>query len=151
MVTLAIIGMTIFVILLFSMSITAGTKTSISALAKEWRWLLLLSLWSQILLLPQMLTITPEFWKILPVLGTFGIIICGGASVFNKEDELIHIIAAAVTFVCFFGWIMLLNEYYLLPLIICLAAGKDKWKWRLEVGLITGVYLTLLESFKLCL
>lgn len=46
MATLAIISMTVFAVLLFSMSITAGTQTSISALAGTWKWLLLITLWS---------------------------------------------------------------------------------------------------------
>lgn len=141
---LAIIGMTIFTVLLFAMSFTAGTKSSISQLAGQWRWLLLVALWSQVLLLPYMLNITPEQWKWLTFVGISGIVICGGANVLNKEDELIHMIAAAVTFVCFTGWVMLMNNYCLLALIICLAAGRDKFKWRLEIGLIISVYLTLI-------
>lgn len=145
MATLAIISMTVFAVLLFSMSITAGTQTSISALAGTWKWLLLIALWSQILLLPQMIEVTPNAWKWMPALGMFGIIVCGGANVMQKEDELIHMIAAAITFVCFFGWVMLIKSINLLPMVMCLMAGRDKWKWRLEVGLITSVYLTLLE------
>ena len=60
MAIMAIIAMAVFTILIFSMSMTVGTKGSISALAKDWRWLLLATLWSQILLLPQMLEMTPH-------------------------------------------------------------------------------------------
>lgn len=141
---LAILGMAIFIVLLFSMSMTAGTKSSISQLAEQWRWLLLAALWSQVLLLPQMLSITPEAWKWTTFVGMGGIVICGGASVLEKEDELIHMIAAAITFVCFVGWVMLMNNYCLIALIMCIAAGRENFKWRLEVGLIISVYLTLI-------
>ena len=144
MVTLTIIAIAIFIVLLFSMSMTAGTKSSISQLAEQWRWLLLVALWSQILLLPYMLTITPTNWRWMTFIGMGGVVTCGGASIFNKEDELIHMIAAAITFLCFTGWVILMNNYCLMALIMCLAAGRDKFKWRLEVGLITSVYLTLI-------
>ena len=141
---LTLLGITIFIVLLFSMSMTSGTKASLSALAEQWRWLLLVALWSQILLLPQIITITPEPWKWLGFIGMAGIIVCGGANVLQKEDELVHMIAAAVAFVCFTGWVMLMNNYCLLAMIVCIAAGRDKFKWRLEIGLIISVYLTLI-------
>lgn len=141
---LMILGMTIFVILLFYMSITAGTKSSLSQLAGQWRWLLLAALWSQILLLPQMLDMTPNSQQWLTFIGTGGIVICGGTSVINKEDELVHMIAATITFICFTSWVFLMNPYCLLATIICAAAGRDNFKWRLEVGLIISVYLTLI-------
>lgn len=144
MATLAIIGITTFIILLFSMSITAGTQHSISSLAKEWRWLLLVALWSQVLLLPPMMELTPELWKWLPFVGVIGIVGCGGASIFNKEDELVHMICAAIAFVGFTGWVMLMNSLCLLPIVVCMAAGREHFKWRIEVGLIISVYQTLL-------
>lgn len=128
------------------MSIVSGTKVSLSALAEEHKVLLLFALWSQVLLLPQMLQITPESYKWISFIGMGGIIICGGASIINKEDELIHMISAIVTFICFTLWVILLKTYFLLPVILCLAGGKDKFKWRLEIGLITSVYLTIISS-----
>ena len=128
------------------MSIVSGTKVSLSALAEEHKVLLLFALWSQVLLLPQMLQITQESYKWISFIGMGGIIICGGASIINKEDELIHMISAIVTFICFTLWVILLKAYFILPVILCLAGGKDKFKWRLEIGLITSVYLTIISS-----
>lgn len=142
--TLAIIGMTIFIILLFSMSVTAGTKNSISALAEQWRWLLLVALVSQVLLLPQIITITPENWKWLGFIGISSVVVCGAANVTDKTDEIVHIVCAAIAFVCFFGWLLVVNSVCLLPLVLCIAAGRERWKWRIEVGLIASVYTTLL-------
>lgn len=143
---LAVLGITIFGTLLFCMSVTVGTKPSISALAEQWRWLLLVALWSQVLLLPQMITITVEPWKFLPFIGISGVIICGGASILNKEDELVHMIAAAVTFTAFFAWVMVTNSCCLLATVMCIMAGRQNLKWRAEVGLITSVYLVLILS-----
>ena len=141
---LAIIGITIFIVLLFSMFMASGTQESVSALAKDWKWLLQIALWSQVLLLPQLFEITPDPWKFVPFLGIAGILGCGAASVFNKSDELFHMICAAIAFTCFFGWVMIMNSYNLLAVVVCLAAGRDKWKLRLEIGLIISMYLTLL-------
>lgn len=63
MATLTYISIFIFVVLLCAMSLTAGTQPSFSALASKWRWLLLVTLWSQLLLLPPMLEVTPEPWN----------------------------------------------------------------------------------------
>lgn len=93
-----------------------------------------------------MLDITSESWKWIPYVGVGGIALCGAASIVTKEDELIHMISAIVTFICFTVWVLLVKYYLLLPVIICLAAGKDKFKWRLEIGLITSVYLTIISS-----
>ena len=87
-----------------------------------------------------MIELTPEPWKWLVFIGIIGIVGCGGASIFNKEDELIHMICAAIAFVGFTGWVMLINNYCLLPLVVCIAAGRENFKWRLEVGLIISVY-----------
>jgi hypothetical protein len=91
-----------------------------------------------------MLSITPELYKWIPFIGMGGIILCGGANVLDKNDELIHMIAAVITFICFTVWIIIMNKCCLLPIILCLAAGKENLKWRIEVGLIIGVYLILL-------
>jgi membrane protein YqaA with SNARE-associated domain len=72
--------------------------------------------------------------------------ICGGANVLQKEDEAIHVICAIISFICFLIWILLINYLCIVPVIICLIAGKDKLKWRIEIGLIISVYLVLLLS-----
>lgn len=133
-----------FVVLLWSMALTAGTQVSISALVKKWRWLLLVALWSQVLLLPQMLEITPDPWRWLAAIGIGAIGICGGASITDKADEWVHIIAAVVAFTALTGWVMVVNNRCLLALIVCIAAGRENWKWRTEVGLIISVYMVLI-------
>lgn len=138
------IGISIFTILLAHMTYKEGVQSSISQLVKNHRWLLLIALVSQVLLLPQMLEITPEPWKFIPFIGTCGIVLCGAANVLKKEDELVHMIAAIISAICFIGWVLLLNWYFLLPIIICIVAGKDNFKWRLEIGLIISVYITLI-------
>lgn len=135
----------IFITLLCVMSYTAGTQVSLSALADKWRWLLLVALWSQVLLLPQMLEITPNNWQWTASLGIFAIVICGGANIYDKTDELVHIIAAVVAFSCFLCWIIIINWLYIIPLIVCIFAGRERWKWRVEIGLIIGVYMTLIS------
>ena len=144
MVTLSLIGMVIFTSLLLYMSLKCGTQKSISALAGNFRWVLLLALWSQILLAPQLFTMTPENWKWLVFFGMAGIITCGGANVLDKTDELVHIISAIVSFVCLFVLVILINPICLVPLALCLAGGKENLKWRSEIGLISSVYLMLL-------
>ena len=139
-----IIAMALFLPLLLGMALTAGTQGSISQLAKHWRWLLLFTLWSQVLLLPQMLDMSPQGWLWLPVLGIFAIAICGGASLYNKEDNLTHMIAAAVAFVCLVGWIVSINSRCLMPLLVCAMSGREKPIWRIEVGLIASVYTLMI-------
>ena len=134
----------IFITLLCVMLYKAGTQVSLSALADKWRWLLLVALWSQVLLLPQMLEITPTNWQWVTSLGIFAIIICGGANIYDKTDEIVHIIAAVIAFSCFLLWIIIINWLYIVPLIVCICAGKERWKWRAEIGLIIGAYMTLL-------
>ena len=146
MVTLTLIGMTVFTVLLSFMSMTAGTQVSMSALAGKWRWLFLVALWSQVLILPQMLVITPETWKFITAIGIAMLVFCGGANIFDKTDEMVHIISAIVASVCFSIWVAVINPICFLPLVMCVAAGKDKWKWRVETGLIASVYMTLLLS-----
>ena len=80
----------------------------------------------------------------MPFFGISAIVICGAANVLDKADEWAHIIAAAVAFVCMTGWVMLINGRCLLPLIVCIAAGRENWKWRVEIGLIISVYITLI-------
>jgi len=102
------------------------------------------------MILPQAVTLTPEPYKIIPFLGIMGILICGGANVLNKNDELIHIVAAIITFVSFTIWVLIINKLYLFILILCLCAGKDRIKWRTEIGLIIAVYLILLLNIFKC-
>lgn len=139
-----VIAIAVFLVLLFSMAMTAGTQGSISKLAKHWRWLLLVALWSQVSLLPQMLDMTPQGWQWMPVLGIFAIAICGGASLFNKEDNLVHMIAAAVAFVCLVGWVMLINSRCLMPLVVCTLAGRENPIWRVETGMVASVYTLMI-------
>lgn len=139
-----IIAMLAFLSLILYMALTAGTQGSISKLAKQWRWLLMAALWSQVLLLPQMLEMAPDGWQWLPVFGIFAVAICGGASLFNKEDNLIHMIAAAVAFVCLSGFIVSINSRCLMPLIVCTMAGRERLIWRIEVGLIASVYTLMI-------
>lgn len=141
---LTIIAIAIFLVLMLGMSFTAGTQASISQLAYQWKWLLLVSLWSQVLLLPKMLDITPQNWQWLPFLGIGGVIFCGHASITEKVSELVHIIAAAVAFTALTGWVMSMNSHYLLPLVVCAMCGRERLVWRVEVGLVISVYLTLL-------
>ena len=146
MATLSIIGMVIFAVLMLFMSMTYGTQQSISALAGKWRWLLLVTLWSQILLLPQMLEITPTNWQWLCFFGIGAIIFCGGANIFEKSDELFHMVCAVVAFVFLTAWVIVINPYLILPLIVCICVGKERWKLRAEVGLIISVYMAILLS-----
>ena len=139
-----VMAIAVFLVLLFSMAMTVGTQGSISKLAERWRWLLLVALWSQVLLLPQMLDMTPQGWQWMPVLGIFAIAICGGASLFNKEDNLVHMIAAAVAFVCLVGWVMLINSRCLMPLVVCALAGRENPIWRIETGLVASVYTLMI-------
>ena len=144
MVQLTFVAMFAFVVLLAGMSWTVGTKNSISALAGQWRWLLLGTLWSQLALLPVMLEMTPEPWKWIAALGMFAVAICGGANVFDKADEKVHMVAAVAAFTLLTAWVMVVNDKCLLPLIVCVAAGRENWKWRVEVGLVISVYMSII-------
>ena len=143
---LSFIAMFAFVVMIAAMSWTVGTQPSISALAKEWRWQLCGALWSQVLLLPAALEITPSGWQWLAFLGVAAIIICGAANVYDKADERVHIIAAVTAFTLLTGWVMVVNSVCLLPLIVCVACGRENWKWRVEVGLIISVYMALVTG-----
>lgn len=138
------IAIFIFSVLLFFMSMKQGTQTSISQLAKEQWPILVIALLSQMLLLYPMIEMTPLAWQFLPFIGCGAILLTGITNIFNKEDELAHIIAAFVSFICFIIWIVLINFKCLLPLIICLVAGKQNLKWRAEIGLIISVYMALI-------
>lgn len=142
--TLTVTGIVIFIVLLFFMSMTAGTQSSMSQLAGKWRWILLVALWSQVMLLPQMIEMALPNWRWIPFFGVAGIVICGGANVLDKTDELVHVIGAIVAFIAFVAWVLMCNWICIIPLIICLAAGKENIKWRCEVGLITSVYMAML-------
>lgn len=139
------IAMFTFLCLLLCMAFTAGTQKSISALAEKWRWLLLVALWSQALLLPQMFNVTPETWKWMPFLGIAAVAFCGGATIFShKLDWWVHIISAAIAFTALVGWVMVMDNRCLMPLIVCACAGRERIVWRFEVGLIASVYMVLL-------
>ena len=144
MATLSIIAMAVFAVLLLGMSLTAGTQHSISALAYKWRWLLLAALWSQAMLLPRMMDITPDGWQWLALFGIGGVALCGGAAVTDKVDYWVHAVAAVVAFVCLSVWVIAIDWRLMLPLAVCLCAGRDKLVWRAEVGLIISVYMTLI-------
>ena len=143
MAKVAYIGMMSFVVLMAGMSWTAGTQRSISALAKQWRWLLLAALWSQVLILPAMLDVTPDCWRWLAALGIGSVVFAGATNVWDKTDYWVHIIAAVAAFTMLTGWVMVVNSVCLLPLIVCVAAGRQNWQWRVEVGLIISVYMAL--------
>lgn len=144
MATLAIIGMAVFAVLLLGMSLTAGTQSSISQLAKTWRWLLLAALWSQAMLLPRMMDITPDGWQWLALFGIGGVALCGGAAVTDKVDYWVHAVAAVVAFVCLSVWVIAIDWRLMLPLAVCVCAGRDRLVWRAEIGLVISVYLTIL-------
>ena len=146
MVTAAWIGIVIFTILLFIMVNKVGNKVSLSALTENYKYLVALAFLSQTLLLPQMITITPEYWKVLPFFGVAGIIFCGITNVLDKNEELVHMIAAVTSFICLTAWVILINKFCILPLIMCLISWKDNIKWKAEIGLIISVYLTLILS-----
>lgn len=151
MATLTYISIFIFVVLLCAMSLTSGTQPSFSALASKWRWLLLVTLWSQLLLLPPMLEVTPEPWKWLAALGLFAVAICGGANLYDKADRRVHMVAAVAAFVLLTGWVMVVDSVCLLPLIVCVACGRERWKWRVEVGLVISVYMALIHQLGITL
>ena len=139
------IAMFVFLVLLLAMALTAGTKNSISALAERWRWLLLVALWSQCLLLPQMFDITKDGWQWLPFIGIGAVVFCGGATIFtHKLDWWTHIISAAVAFTALIGWVMVMDSRCLLPLVVCACAGRERIIWRCEIGLVASVYMVLL-------
>lgn len=144
MVTLTLIGMAVFAILMLYMTFAAGTQPSISALAGKFKWLLLAALLSQIMLLPQMIEVTPNNWQWMPFLGIGLIVFCGCSNVLDKSEALFHMICAVVAFILMTGWVILMNHYCLFPLLLCLCLGRENLKWRAEVGLIIGVYMTLL-------
>ena len=144
MATLAIIGMAVLLVLMLSMSVTAGTQYSISQLARQWRWLLLAALLSQVMILPKMIDLIATGWQWMPFLGIFAIVVCGAASVVDKADNLVHMIAAAVAFVCLFGWVAMVNHKCLMPFVVCAMCGRERFVWRCEVGLIASVYMALL-------
>lgn len=151
MTIMAYIAMFVFVVLMAAMSWTTGTQNSISALARNCRLLLCGALWAQVLLLPAAIEVTPESWKWLAFLGVSAIVVCGGANVFDKADEKVHIIAAVAAFTLLTGWVMVVNSVCLLPLIVCIACGRERWKWRTEVGLIISVYMALITKLGITL
>lgn len=139
------IAMFVFLVLLLGMALTAGTQKSISTLAERWRWLLLVALWSQALLLPQMFDITPDGWKWMPFFGIGAVAFCGGATIFShKLDWWVHIISAAVAFAALVGWVMVMDSRCLIPFIVCACAGRERIIWRAEVGMVASVYMVLL-------
>lgn len=144
MVALAWIGMIVFILLLSLMVNNVGDKVSISALTENYKYLIIVAFLSQILLLPQMLSITPDCWRVIPFLGVGGIIFCGITNVLDKNEELVHMIAAITAFICLTVWVLLINKFCLLGLIICLISWKDNIKWKAEIGLIISVYLSLI-------
>ena len=146
MVKITFVAIFTFVVLMCAMSLTAGTQRSFSALASKYRWLLLVTLWSQLALVPPMLEVTPEPWKWLAALGMFAIGICGGANLFDKADRKVHTIAAIVAFTLLTGWVMVVDSVCLLPLIVCAACGRENWKWRVETGLVISVYMALIKA-----
>ena len=87
MVKLVFLAMFIFVTLLASMSWTAGTQKSLSALAGTWRWLLLGAIWSQAALLPVMIDMTPEPWRVLAFLSVGCLMFTGATNVLDKNDR----------------------------------------------------------------
>ena len=133
MATLTYISIFIFVVLLCAMSLTAGTQPSFSALASKWRWLL------------------PEPWKWLAAAGIFAVAICGGANLYDKADRRVHMVAAIAAFVLLTGWVMVVDSVCLLPLIVCVACGRERWKWRVEVGLVISVYMALINALGITL
>ena len=145
MVKLAFVAMFTFVTLLAGMSWTAGTQKSLSALAGTWRWLLLAAVWSQALLMPVMMDVTPEGWRWLGFLGVACLMFTGATNVLDKNEEWLHIITAVAGFTLLTGWVMGINDKCLLPLIVCIAAGRENWKWRVEVGLIISVYMAVID------
>lgn len=134
----------IFTILLFIMSNKQGTQSSISQLAKKQWFILSLALCCQLFLVYPMIEITPVIWKFLPFIGCSAIIFTGITNIFNKEDEVVHIISAIIAFISFTLWVFIIKYQCLISLILCIAAGKQNLKWRIEVGLIISVYTTLL-------
>lgn len=151
MVALTYIGIFAFVVLMASMSWTAGTQQSLSSLAKRWRWLLLVALWSQVLILPAMIDVTPDGWRWLAAVGIAGVVFAGATNVWDKADEWVHIIAAVVAFTMMAGWVMVVDSVCLLPLIVCIAAGRERWKWRVEVGLVISVYMASIRGLEVTL
>ena len=143
MVKLTFFAMFTFVTLLASMSWTAGTQKSLSALAGTWRWLLCATIWSQALLIPVMLEMTPGPWQFLAFLGMGCLMFTGISNVLDKNECLFHTITAVAGFTFLFGWLMVVNDKCLLPFIVCAAAGRENWKWRAEVGLIISVYMAI--------
>ena len=146
MATLAIIAMIIFIVLLSFMTFKAGVQPSISALVQHYKWLLLIALWSQALLLPYMLDITPDLLKVLVFLGMGGIVGCGITDIKDKSDEVLHMVFAIIAFISLFSWVILMDLVALIPFIVCAGLGKDNIKWRAEIGLISSVYLIILQS-----
>lgn len=110
---------------------------------------MLAALWSQVLILPAMLSVTPTAWQWLAALGVGAIVFTGAADVYDKSDEWVHIIAAVSAFTLLTGWVMVVNSVCLLPLIVCIAAGRDNWQWRVEVGLVISVYMALVSALKI--
>uniref|UniRef100_UPI00257BD8FB hypothetical protein n=1 Tax=Lachnospira sp. TaxID=2049031 RepID=UPI00257BD8FB len=98
----------------------------------------------QCLLLYPMLELTPVLFKWIPFIGCGSMLFTGITNILNKEDETIHMICAILSFILFSSWILLLKPICILPMIICGIAGKENLKWRLEIGLIISVYMTLL-------
>ena len=125
------------------MSWSTGTKTSLSTLAGRWRWLLLAALWSQLLLIPAKMHVTPEKWRWLAFVGMGCVGLCGAANVTDKVDERVHSISAVVGAVLLVAWVAIVNFACLFPVAVCAAAGRENWKWRVEVGLIISVYVAL--------
>lgn len=134
----------IFSILLCFLTNKYGTQSSISQLAKYNWYVLMIALCSQCLLIVPILELSSSAIQFIPFIGCFGIILTGITNVLNKEDSLIHSIAAIVSFICFLVWVSIINFKCLLPLLICGMVGRENLKFRLELGLIISVYITLL-------
>jgi hypothetical protein len=56
-----------------------------------------------------MIEITPVMWKFLPFIGCSSIIFTGITNIFNKEDEVVHIISAIIAFISFTLWVFIIK------------------------------------------
>lgn len=138
------LAISIFCILISIITYKEGTQSSISQLAKNQHKLLSVALCSQLLLIYPLIELTMPGLQWLPFLACGFIIITGLTNIFRKEDQLVHMITAIVSFILFVIWVLIMSPKCIIPLIICLASGKENIKWRLEVGLIISVYMTII-------
>lgn len=109
-----------------------------------WHYLLIAS--SALLLLPTMLSVTPDSFKFLAFLSCASILIVGSAADYKGNANTIHQVASYTCAVCALLWSMLVCPIALLAMLISQIGWIDKERNLLwcEIGAFATVYCSVI-------